>query len=300
MNQDPYDTRRTEQKPKRKRRSRRNKNTVVSIVGMLAALLFIFGGLTVLRVGKQMISQYVRYKGFDVPLYQNIEKADYREEAFSKDKNGLLHYDDGEIEGIPGIDVSSHQGKIDWRTAADNGVEFAFIRIGYRSYRNGNLSVDERFAENYEGAKENGIPVGIYFYSQAVTEAEAEEEAAFALKLLENRILDLPIVLDWEYVEDDTARTANTGREKLTGIAMAFCKKIERAGYTAAVYMNKSLGYHEYKISEFADAGYAFWIADYGEYPEFYYSHTYWQYSRTAVLDGISEKVDLDLWFRKK
>jgi len=104
--------------------------------------------------------------------------------------------------------------------------------------------------------------------------------------------------LDWEYGEGNAPRTEHIGRSTLTSIAKAFCDKIEEAGYPIAIYFNRSLGYHIYKLSELVD--YAFWVADYDTYPMFYYQHTFWQYSNTAILDGISEKVDLDMWFFQK
>ena len=100
-------------------------------------------------------------------------------------------------ETVMGIDVSSHQGAIDWQEVANSGVRFAFIRLGYRGYNSGTLHIDEYAQENLNAARNVGIKIGAYFFSQAVTVAEAEEEARYALEILGNLSLDLPLVYDW-------------------------------------------------------------------------------------------------------
>ena len=122
---------------------------------------------------------------------------------------------------IVGIDVSSHQGKIDWQTVADAGIRYAFVRLGYRGYGNGALQTDVYARLNLEGAKAAGIAVGAYFFSQAIDVAEAKQEAAYALGILGGFELDLPLVYDWEYV-NDTARNANMDKLTLTDCTLAF------------------------------------------------------------------------------
>ena len=101
-------------------------------------------------------------------------------------------------ESLPGIDVSSHQGKVDWQKVADAGVKFVFVRLGYRGYRNGAIHEDIYAKTNLAQARAAGLQVGAYFFSQAISEEEAAEEAAFALKVLDGFQLDLPLVYDWE------------------------------------------------------------------------------------------------------
>lgn len=196
-----------------------------------------------------------------------------------------------------GVDVSNYQGSIDWQTLKAQGIEFAYLRLGLRGYgEQGTLYTDRSFARYYEGAKAAGIDVGVYFFSQAVTVREAADEALFALELLDGRALDLPVYYDWEPVSADDSRTAVYDGRYLTAGAAAFCNIIERGGYTAGVYLNRQQGYYRYDLRSLA--GRSLWVADYADYPDFYYAYDVWQYEHQARLDGVGEIVDLNLEFR--
>lgn len=196
-----------------------------------------------------------------------------------------------------GVDVSNYQGSIDWQALKAQGIEFAYLRLGLRGYgEQGTLYTDRSFARYYEGAKAAGIDVGVYFFSQAVTVREAADEALFALELLDGRALDLPVYYDWEPVSADDSRTAGYDGRYLTAGAAAFCNIIERGGYTAGVYLNRQQGYYRYDLRSLA--GRSLWVADYADYPDFYYAYDVWQYEHQARLDGVGEIVDLNLEFR--
>ena len=196
-----------------------------------------------------------------------------------------------------GVDVSNYQGSIDWQALKAQGIEFAYLRLGLRGYgEQGTLYTDRSFARYYEGAKAAGIDVGVYFFSQAVTVREAADEALFALELLDGRALDLPVYYDWEPVSADDSRTAVYDGRYLTAGAAAFCNIIERGGYTAGVYLNRQQGYYRYDLRSLA--GRSLWVADYADYPDFYYAYDVWQYEHQARLDGVGEIVDLNLEFR--
>ena len=196
-----------------------------------------------------------------------------------------------------GVDVSNYQGSIDWQALKAQGIEFAYLRLGLRGYgEQGTLYTDRSFARYYEGAKAAGIDVGVYFFSQAVTVREAADEALFALELLDGRALDLPVYYDWEPVSADDSRTAGYDGRYLTAGAAAFCNIIERGGYTAGVYLNRQQGYYRYDLRSLA--GCSLWVADYADYPDFYYAYDVWQYEHQARLDGVGEIVDLNLEFR--
>ncbi len=237
---------------------------------------------------------YIPYMGYHVNIYPGLAVNELDAASFSV-QNGLLSYDDGKTVSENGIDVSEHQGEIDWESVAGAGIDFAFLRIGYRGYTEGNMYPDARFEENYEAARAAGIRVGVYFYSQAVSESEAAKEAEFVLQLLGERELDLPVTIDWEYADADSARTDDIGGSLLTSISDAFCSRIESAGYSAAIYFNKDTGYIHYDLGVLSD--YDFWIADYSDTPVFYYAHEYWQYTDEGHVAGISETVDLNLRF---
>ena len=196
-----------------------------------------------------------------------------------------------------GVDVSNYQGRIDWQSLKQQGIEFAYLRLGMRGYgEQGTLYNDRSFAQYYEGAKAVGIDVGVYFFSQAITVREAADEALYALELLDGRTLDLPVYYDWEPVSAEDSRTAGYDCRYLTAGAAAFCNIIERGGYASGVYLNRQQGYYRYDLRSLA--GRSLWVADYADYPDFYYAYDVWQYEHQARLDGVSEIVDLNLEFR--
>lgn len=194
---------------------------------------------------------------------------------------------------IPGIDVSHHQGGIDWQQVADAGVEFAFIRLGYRGYKDGLLHADEQARANLEGARSAGLKIGGYMFSQALTTQEAEEEAAFALEILGDTQLDLPLVFDWEYVSD-TARTANVTEKTLMACVEAFCTAVEAAGAEPMVYFNQDLANTRLDLEKL---DYPFWLAKYTDNLNYPHKIRCWQYTDQGRIPGISEDVDIDLYF---
>ena len=216
----------------------------------------------------------------------------YSAEDFDYDENGYLTCLAGE--SIPGIDVSSHQGEIDWPTVKAAGMEFAFIRVGYRGYNSGTIHADEQALINLSEAKAAGLKIGAYFFSQALTEEEAIEEAQFALSMLEGVELDLPLVYDWEYVSE-SARTGAMEPDTLLTCVRAFCDEVERGGYEPMVYFNQELVKTLLDITELSE--YPFWLAMYSGEMTFPYKIDFWQYSDEGQVPGIEGNVDLDLYF---
>ena len=194
---------------------------------------------------------------------------------------------------IPGIDVSHHQGVIDWEQVAQAGVEFAFIRLAYRGYRDGKLHVDEQVQQNLAGARAAGLKIGAYIFSQAVSVQEAEEEAAFALEILGDTKLELPLVYDWEYVSD-SARTAQVSSDTLMACVEAFCAAVEGAGMEPMVYFNQDLAKTRLDL---AALDCPFWLAKYDDELNYAYQVRCWQYTDQGQISGISENVDIDLYF---
>ena len=195
-----------------------------------------------------------------------------------------------------GVDVSNHQGTIDWAALKRQGIDFAYLRLGLRGYgEKGSLYPDRSFDSYYSGARAAGIEVGVYFFSQAATVQEAAQEALYALQLLDGRDLDLPVYYDWEPVQQEDSRTLHNNEFLLTSQARTFCALIEQGGYEAGVYMNRQQGYYRYDLSSMRNI--ALWIADPGDYPDFYYRFDVWQYDHGARLDGVNEIVDLNVEF---
>lgn len=192
-----------------------------------------------------------------------------------------------------GIDVSEHQQAVDWDQVRNAGMEFVMIRAGYRGYTEGELYEDSMFRSHLAGAKDAGLKVGVYFFSQATTPEEAEEEAAFVLKLLKKTDLDLPVVYDWEYVSTD-ARTAAMDRRTLTDCAIAFCEAIEDAGFDPMVYFNPDLARNMFLLEELT--AYDFWLAMYDDQMDFPFRVDLWQYTHTGSVPGIEGDVDVNLY----
>lgn len=209
--------------------------------------------------------------------------------------DGRLRYNDSGVKTLTGIDVSEHQNDIDWALVAADGIDFAMIRAGRRGTTEGGLFADDYFVQNIEGALKNGIPVGVYFYSQAVSVEEAQEEADYLLKLLAGYDVTYPVVFDWEIVGGEDARTYSVSRQTLCKCAEAFCDKVEAAGYDAMIYFTQYLGYRKYILRALAD--YGFWYAEYKPTPGFPYDFDMWQYSCTGTVSGIQGEVDLNLLF---
>lgn len=195
---------------------------------------------------------------------------------------------------VLGVDVSAHQGEVDWTQVAEAGMEFAMIRIGYRGYTSGGLYADEYAEANLTGAKEAGLKVGAYFYSQAVTPTEAALEAAYCISLLEAYDIDMPVVFDWEYVGEE-ARTANMDSGTLLACAKTFCDAIRDAGYEPMVYFNPTLA--ESLLDLEALVEYPFWLAMYSSQMTYPHAVEMWQYTATGNVPGISGDADINLWF---
>ena len=184
-----------------------------------------------------------------------------------------------------GIDVSYHQGTIDWGKVKNADIEFAIIRIGYGMYDN---QKDSKFEENYKNARANGIPVGVYHYSYAKTVDEAKAEADLVLKWLNNRDLDLPVYFD---IEDKTQQ--NLGKDTLNAICRKFCDTIEAGGYWAGIYSNK---YWATGLIDGPTLGkrYTYWVAQYNSKCTYTGPYAMWQYSSNGSVNGISGRVDMN------
>lgn len=197
-----------------------------------------------------------------------------------------------------GIDVSEHQGLIDWETVATTPVKFAMVRMAFRGWGSeGKIRADEYGMTNLIGARDAGLQVGVYFFSQAISVEEAIEEARFLLALLDGQDLDLPVVFDWEFVSSNEARTAKMDKKTLNACAQAFCQQIEQAGYEAMVYFNLDLSRRMLRLIDLQEAGYDFWLAMYSEKFQYAYRVRMWQYTDSGTVAGIKGKVDLNLYF---
>ncbi len=233
------------------------------------------------------------------PINRDLPQSDYDFDNLVNVKPGskeLEYQVDGRTVSIKGIDVSKYQGDIDWAKVAADGVKFAFIRLGYRGYGSGNMVLDEKFEENIRGASENGIQVGVYFVTQAITAEEGAEEAAFVLENIAPYRVTWPIVLDMEETSGSDPRTGSMTPTERTDACIAFCEKIKEAGHTPMLYSHVRWFIEELELERLTD--YDKWFAQYFNRPFFPYAFQVWQYTSTGKVDGIKGNVDLNISFK--
>lgn len=208
----------------------------------------------------------------------------------------ITHVVDGDKKSHMCIDVSSFQKDIDWDKAKEAGVEYAMIRCGFRGYGSGKLVEDTYFTSNIEAATSAGIKVGVYFFTQAVSEEEAIEEAEYALELIEPYDIDLPVAIDIEEVSDK-ARTDELTDEDRTAFCVAFMDRIKEAGYTPMIYSNLKFFIKRLNMDKLE--GYDKWYAFYNDEIYFPYEIAMWQYTSSGTIDGIGSGVDLNITFKE-
>ena len=202
-----------------------------------------------------------------------------------------------------GIDVAKYQGTIDWSKVAASGIDFAMIRVGYRTQKTGEMCVDTNAKYNMQEAQANGIKIGVYFFSSAITEAEAEEEADWVADYISQYQITYPVAFDCEGFQDPDSRQSGLDREKRTGLAVAFMDEIYQKGYTPMFYAASG------ELQDSADwnldaiqNSYKIWVAQYPEapYPDtasssYSGTHAMWQYTNQGTIPGIGTTVDLNV-----
>lgn len=231
-----------------------------------------------------------------VPIREDLKHNTYLQENLQILESGEYQYLENEqVISHKGIDVSHHQGAINWQKVADDGVEFALIRTIYRGYKSGALEEDSYYKQNIEGASAAGIHVGVYVFTQAITPEEIEEEAALVLEQLASYEIDGPIVIDVEKTAEATGRMNQLSVEERTNLVLQFCRIIENAGYKPMIYHNMEMGALLIDIETFE--GYDKWFASYSDQMYYPYAYDIWQYSSTGRVNGIKGNVDLNISF---
>ncbi len=207
--------------------------------------------------------------------------------SYTFDSDGILT----QSSGSRGIDVSKYQGSIDWTAVKNAGITFAIIRAGYRGSSTGVLVEDPYFKTNIKGATAAGIKVGVYFFTQAITEAEAVEEASMVLSLVSGYKITYPIFIDTESATN--GRANGLSKSARTAVVSAFCKTIKNAGYTAGVYASKSWFNNQLNASSLSS--YCIWVAQYNSSCTYSGKYNIWQYSSKGSVSGISGNVDMNI-----
>lgn len=205
-----------------------------------------------------------------------------------------------------GIDVSKHQGTIDFKAVKADGISFVIIRIGYRGYGDaGTLCNDINYETYINDAKAAGLKVGVYYYSQAINKTEAKEEANYVINKLNGTNLDLPVYYDVEFASYGTGRLwkawddGSLTKAGMTANVKTFCNAIKNAGYTHGLYSNKDFLTSKYNTSELEAEGYQIWLAHYISNTNYTGKYKIWQYSSKGSVDGISGNVDCNFRYTK-
>ena len=202
-----------------------------------------------------------------------------------------------------GIDVSEHNGVIDWQSVKNSGVQFAMIRCAYRGYRTGIIVTDSKFDYNMQNALNAGIKVGVYFFSQAVSISEAAEEANYAVNLAKKYNVTYPIAIDSESsgADNNDGRADGIGTALRTNVMAAFCNQIQNYGYVPMIYASRDWFYNNLEVNRLS--GYETWLAHYtgnSLVPSNYkYGYTMWQYTSSGSVPGINSRVDLNIGYKK-
>ncbi len=230
------------------------------------------------------------------PISDELEHHTYNPEQFVLDDRQIMsYYENGEPVSRKGIDVSKYQGEIDWEAVAADDVEYAFIRLGIRGYTEGEILEDETFEDNIKGARRNDIDVGVYFFTQATSVEEAEEEAQYVIDSIEPYKVKYPVVIDVEAVTNTGARTRELTMEERTEYCIAFCEKIKEAGYEPMIYGNLKTFMLMLDLAKLEE--YGKWFAYYDEQVYYPYAFKVWQYSDSGKVNGIEGDVDLNISF---
>lgn len=266
----------------------------------------------------QPIEKQINYNGKSINVAKpQVAKANSKEDAkngsykteqvkakaqntVSSGADKTINYKKPDNSFTGGIDVSSHNGNIDWGRVKAAGVQFAMIRCGYRGYLTGKIVTDATFDYNIENAFKNGINVGLYFYSTATTETEAIEEAAYVVELIKKKeaagvVLSFPVAYDFEefYNKDERTRAKNLSAAQISKNTDAYLSYIKSQGYKPMLYAGKNpvgVFWQPWVVSK-----YDYWLAHYTEATEYTGKFFMWQYTSDGAVPGISGRVDLDI-----
>ena len=247
------------------------------------------------------VRQDIEYRVIDDIEYLILTEDDIDVDKEDKAVNGAEEDADGsENTGLDfaggtgklGIDVSGWNKKIDWEKVKEDGIEFAVIRCGYRGASSGALVLDSMYEDNIRGAIEAGIPVGVYFFTQATSEVEAVEEASMVISLIEDYDVDYPVFLDSESA-GGKGRADVLEADERTKYHKAFLETITSAGYEAGIYASKNWLNDRLDMTQLSQ--YKTWLAEYADVPTYDKYFDMWQYTSKGTVNGIETRVDLDV-----
>lgn len=209
--------------------------------------------------------------------------------------NLMKYYEDGRQVSFVGADISKYQDYVDFVKLKKAGVDFVMLRVGARGYGSGQIVLDDYFLDNIKRASDAGLQIGVYFFSQAITEEEAIEEANLVLANISEYKVTYPVAFDMEHIENDTARIDALSKSEKTKITKAFLDTIKNAGYKALLYGDKEWLLKEIDLSKLTACD--VWLSQMEDVPDYPYKFTMWQYTTDATIDGIAGYADLNISF---
>lgn len=226
-----------------------------------------------------------------------LTKNTYDFKNLSENANLRKYTDNGKKISRVGVDISKHNGKVNFNSIKAAGVDYVMLRLGARGYSTGQLSLDDNFVENMEAAVEAGLDIGVYFYSQAISQDEVVQELNFVIQNLEpyRANITYPVAFDMENVANDKARIDGLSRDDKTAIAVTFLSGIQTAGYVPMVYGNKEWLIKNIDLTKLQD--YDVWLSQEQDIPDYPYQFAMWQYTTTGVLNGVTGDASLNLCF---
>lgn len=235
-------------------------------------------------------SQWVMINAF-------IEKNTYDFTGLVCEEPFMRYYANAKKSSKQGIKLDDSYGTINFKNVADAGVDYCLLRIGKRGYATGAVTYDALFSEYAKEAKENGMSVGVTFYSQAISPEEAVEEANLVVQALQNYEVqpDYPIVFEMEYVSDNENRTKDLTKQQLTDVAKAFCDTIKNYGYNPLIYGDKYWLLRKLDLTQLL--GYSISLSQDGDVPDYPYQFAMWEYNHEAHIKGISQNVTMCISF---
>ncbi|MEG1848568.1 MAG: glycoside hydrolase family 25 protein [Lachnospiraceae bacterium] len=230
-----------------------------------------------------------------IPVNPYLTKNEYNYAGLVYEDPIMRYSQQGKVISHMGINVSQENGVIDYTKVKKAGIDFVIIQLGMRGYGTGKVSVDDYFIKNMEGATQAGLSVGVSFYSQAINEQEAVEEASLVIKQLKEYEIAYPVAYDMEEIIGDTARTDALSKEERSKITAAFLKTLSDVGYKTVIYGNKEWLLQKINLSLLSE--YKIWLSQEMDVPDYPYQFALWQYSTTGVIPGVVGEVGLNLSF---
>ena len=265
-----------------KKRSRRLALLILLLIAIIAAVA---AGVLIYRAQHSIIKNELGLRNIEMDLSQLQTGGTFYAYENSAD----------DVITSVGVDVSTYQGTVDWAAVKDAGVDYVIVRAAYRGYETGRIVPDDLYEQNIRGAVDAGLHVGVYLYSQALSEDEAREEADYLLGLIEGLPVDYPVVYDQEEYTADQARTDGLTGEQATLNALAFCERVYDAGYIPMIYTNNDWAQNMYDMERLDH--YPIWYADYTAVPSLTGGFAMWQYTDSGQVPGVTGPVDLNLLF---